>query len=166
MLLFLIKATAFSQGKYPVAKAYAYSQKEISGINRKVMDKDGKIIRGKNTATHYYLYLECYAGKEVVVDNVWISGQVYKVDVKKTESPVAVSAGIKGVKKDQSEILVPQTNNNVMVVLPKDEDEVKPDKKISRLIKNNAVLFAYSCNGKKYYLAVKSFKEITPEINQ
>ncbi|MBI1781873.1 MAG: hypothetical protein HYR66_10960 [Sphingobacteriales bacterium] len=166
MLLLLMKAAAFSQGKYPVAKAYAYSQKEISGINRKVMDKDGKIIRGKNTSTHYHLYLECYAGKEIVVDNVWINGQTYKVDVKKTESPVTVSSGIKGVKTNQSETLVPQTSNNVMAILPGDVDEVKVDKKISKLIKNNAVLFAYSFNGKKYYLAVNSLKEITPEVNQ
>lgn len=165
VLLFVINAVN-AQGKYPVAKAYAYSQKEISGVNRKVMDKEGKIIRSKNVSSRFYLYLECYAGKEIELNSIWVNGRAYQFTTKKVSSPVVVQSGIKGVNNAGSETLVPQTANDVLVVFAGEEAGLKTNRKMTRLTKNNAVLFEYSYNEKKYYLAVKSIKEIAPEVNQ
>jgi hypothetical protein len=167
VVLLFISTMAVAQGKYPVAKVYAYSQQEMSGVNRKLMDKDGKVIRSRNNATSYFLYLESYTGKKITIESVWIGGKSYSFEMEKTITPVILSRSLKSPGSPAADTLVASTANDVFIIRSGiTPANVAAGKTINRLKKKNAVLFVYSYEGKKYYLGVKAFKQLQPEIRQ
>jgi hypothetical protein len=156
-----------AQRKYPVAKVYAYKQESHSGMNRKVMDKDGKIIQGNNTTMHYFLYLETYPGKKMRLDQVWVNGQAYSFDTMLVSTPVTIDRSIKSVGPREADTLVPSTNRVVWSINIYTVQITTPTSRyIKQLVSANEVVFAYTYNRKKYYLAVKSTQQLIPDLNQ
>ncbi|MBI2730724.1 MAG: hypothetical protein HYX40_08235 [Sphingobacteriales bacterium] len=164
VLLLLFQLNSAAQGKYPVAKMYAFKQKKISGINKKAVDPDGKKVAVKANSLQYLFYLECWPGKEIKVTAIWIKGIAYNTEAEKITAPVIAQKQIKTTS--QPDTLVPETSNNVISV----EATTKKANTISvsgkQLSASNEILIVYEWGNKAYYLAVKSVKEIAPQINK
>lgn len=166
-IFFIAGFNLFGQGKYPVAKAYAYQQLSYGGVNRKLPGKDGHSSQSKNKSTTYFLYLEAYSGKDITLDALWIEDRAYEFEASKSTTPVIKNYSAKSGKSTDgiTDTLVSATVNDVWNIKPK---KIKPgtstSKYINQLLLNNKVLFVYKYDGKKYYLAVQSIKQLPPEF--
>ena len=165
--LMVTHSIVFAQAKYPVAKVYAYKQEEYSGVNRRLSDQNGKIIQGKNSSTNYFLYLEYYHNKNITIDNIWINGQAYEAASEKMNTPITITQSKKTAKKQTVDTLVPSTTREVINIRPGlTKSSVVMSKYTKRLVRTNELVFAYTYGNKKYYLAVKSIKQLAPDLNQ
>lgn len=148
---FLLMIQNISGQPKQIINNYSYSRLITGGAP--MIDENGKSVN--NSRKEYIIFLEVSKKYQPLVQNVWIKGTEYNIQLEAIKKlPVVFH-----VSSSEKINLVPITKNDVWQILltPKDS-QVQPTKRIIEETKSNAVVINFkSCNKR---LTIKSFKEL------
>ena len=156
-MLFVLCSSFLHPGKYPVVKLYAYEQKVSGGANFSSDTKGRAVMR-------QYVYLLVRNDRTIEIEKVWINGSETAVTTDIVQSPVTIEKSIKFGNEAAFETLVPATEHRVMQLLI--ADQPGSEKTIPSRYRQYPLLIAYKEGGKSYYLGSKSWKTLSPKVNQ
>lgn len=147
----------------PVVKAYAYSQKTISGIREEIVnDDEGVKQRESPFPTTYFLYAEVKKGTKLSVTGVWIENKYYSSALKKVKTPVLLEN--ESVPLKEKDTLLKRTSNDVFALTLNEEKKWEsPNADIKKLTENNKAIFFLKYNNTLVNVPVKNIKELQPK---
>ena len=157
IILLLLCSSFLHTGKYPVVKLYAYEQKVSGGANFSSDTKGRAVMR-------QYVYLLVRNERTIEIEKVWINGSKTAVTTDIVQSPVTIEKSIKFGAEAAFETLVPATGHRIMQLSI--ADQPGSEKTIPSRYRQYPLLIAYKEGGKSYYLGSKSWKTLSPQVNQ
>lgn len=111
-----------------------------------------------------YVYLLVRNDRTIEIEKVWINGSEAAITTEIIQSPVTIEKSIKFGNEAAFDTLVPATNHRVMQILF--TAEPGSEKTIPSRYRPYPLLIAYKEAGKLYYLGSKSWKTLSPQVNQ
>lgn len=157
VLILVLCSSFLHPGKYPVVKLYAYEQKVSGGANFS-SDTKGRAVMKR------YVYLLLRNDRTIEIEKVWINGCEVTITTDIVQSPVTIEKSIKFGNEAAFETLVPATSHRVMQLVFTAEPDA--EKTIPSRYRQYPLLIAYKEDGKLFYLGSKSWKTLSPQVNQ
>jgi hypothetical protein len=143
----------------------AYERATIPAtMPKKTLDESGKEIeRPVKKMSTYFIYIESTPNCSIYPDRIWIGSKAYSINLEEIYSPVIIQYSYPGKQPDT---LVKATGNKVFRIYPKEELQVKADKKISKKLQSSKMIIEYDgVSGKKFFL-IKEIKRLSPLVLQ
>lgn len=161
--LFVVITSGFAQ----VKKVYAYKQASIPGIipssdENDIKEPGSKKIERKQNY-NYWFYLSILKTEKITVTGLWIDGKQYDIKSEMITKLPVKKIVFTGLDKNDTTIMVPVTNNKVLLVYPGAEktDDSKYALNFARI---NELVIRYTSKGKTHYITVKKIKELIPDV--
>ena len=169
LFLLIVIVSGFTQVKPPVKKIYGYKQANIPGIVPNYSEENdtqssGKTKRKQNY--NYWFYLEFPKSEKINITGLWISG--IRHDIKTdtiTDLPIRKII-FTGMHKNDTTIMVPVTNNKIILVYPSGESKINDSNYALNLALLNELVVRYVWKNKIYYTTMKKLKELDPDVRQ
>jgi len=153
----------------PAIKIFAWQQQSLPGtVPVGIKDENGNPIKKAAAITNYFIFLSFKKNYSIRPVQVFIKGSSFAVDtvieVKKT--PVQ-QTNLTVPNNPHTKILVPKTSNKVIRISPAEKtDSVEKSAHLKNLIKTNDVVVAYVWKEQRYFIAVKTIKELDPMFHE
>ena len=162
--LFIITTNGCAQ----VKKVYAYKQASIPGIIPSGDENDIKTNNGTKKSEwkqnyNYWFYLSVPKKENITVTGLWISGKQYDIKSEMITGLPVKKIVFTGLEKNDTTIMVPVTNNKIILIYPSGE---KPDdaNHAINLVRTNELVIRYTSKSKTLYTTIKKIKELSPDI--
>lgn len=154
LLLFYKMSMAQTKGD---AKIYGYTQSVSGGAAPDRSLEPGSV--SGSAGTNYFIYLQSGKATRIYPSELWLDGNLYGVQVKAiAKTPVTLESPDPALHK---KVLVPQTTQRVVRLVPISANGVKKSAKGESLSKTNAVVAVYKQGGKFYYVVLSELNSLS-----
>jgi hypothetical protein len=150
----------------PIKNGVVYERTTIPGTSpKKILDESGsQVERPLKIMNTYFIYIESNPDCHVQATRIWVGKKAFRITQEEiTNTPVIIQQSNPGTHPDT---LVKQTSNRVLRLQPKEELQLKPDKKITKKLTTAKVVIEYISNSRKEYYTIKDIKRIAPLVLQ
>ena len=165
-----IIASCFAQVKTPVKRSYGYKQASIPGIVPRYEENSDIQPTSNKTKTkqnyNYWFYLEISNTEKITITGLWIAGVQHDIKTETINELPVRKIIFTGLDKNDTTIMVPVTNNKVVLVYPSGETTNKKTNSsyIKQLASKNELVIRYLWKKQTYYATIKNLKEFDPDV--
>lgn len=155
--LFVILCLCSFAQTQPFTNIYAYSQATLSGTKPQTTSGENgdKVTLASRENLTYYIYAEYPSKENFTVTTLWIKGKPYEVKTNISKTPIETIGN-----NSKKIILVPLTINEVMLLTPGPQVNMKPGCRLRKMLKKAELVIVYRFNNKKKYYSVSKIKEL------
>jgi hypothetical protein len=149
-----------------IMQGQAYRRATIPGnIPRKDLDESGKEIEAPvKKMNTFFIYVETKNNCTLKVIRLWIDGKAYHtIQEEILNTPVFLQPSHPGGKFDT---LVRKTTNKVFRIHPREEWNLKPEKKIADRLERAKIVIEYANKSGTRYYQIEDIKRIAPMVLQ
>ena len=168
LLTFVLAITFLKAQSYPGVKVYGFKQAVSGGMRppHTITENNKTIEATVKPKNNYWFYLTYPVKVNAIPTEIYINGKKFGVRTEAVKHTPVLYTDNKIPDEPKTTVMVPQTNNKVLFVIPGAPQSFTPSASLKSKVASNEVVIGYTIKGKKYYGVLKNMTRLEPALMQ